>query len=107
MNRPPTSDQLKLIHSYVAPSESFNAKRFLSAHPSSSALDNNGGPTTEALVALANSDPRSFKYPLVVDWDAGTAAIADLDGVKAILENIRKKRDEGSKEEPPKTGWFS
>jgi hypothetical protein len=49
-----------------------------------------------------------LKWPIVVDWEGGKAAIGDVEGVKGILENLRKKRDGESKdgEDKPK-GWFS
>jgi hypothetical protein len=50
----------------------------------------------------------AFKWPVVVDWDGGRASVGDVDGVKAILEAIRQKRDGEVKEDvdaQPK-GWF-
>lgn len=50
-----------------------------------------------------------FKWPVVVDWTGGRASIGDVEGVKEILEAIRKERDGESKGEEshqPK-GWFS
>lgn len=58
---------------------------------------------------MAAKNPNVFKWPVVVNWDAGKAAVGDLHAVKDILEGIRKKRDGESKDEEehkPK-GWFS
>jgi hypothetical protein len=43
-----------------------------------------------------------------VDWTGGRASIGDVEGVKEILEAIRKERDGEAKrvEDQPK-GWFS
>lgn len=61
------------------------------------------------MVKLANENPNSLKWPIVVDWTGGRASIGDVEGVKGILEAIRKQRDGESKGEDiqqPK-GWFS
>lgn len=44
-----------------------------------------------------------------MDWTGGRASIGDVEGVKGILEAIRKERDgeaKGDEEHSPK-GWFS
>jgi len=49
------------------------------------------------------------KWPIVVDWDNGKAAVGDIEGVRAILDNLRKKRDGKVQEDDvhqPK-GWFT
>lgn len=60
------------------------------------------------LAKLASQEPRSLRWPIVVDWEGGKAAVGDVDGVKNILEELRKKRDGESKDDvdQPK-GWFS
>jgi hypothetical protein len=58
---------------------------------------------------LGNENPNMLKWPVVVDWIGGRASIGDVDGVKGILEAIRKERDgesKGEEEYQPK-GWFS
>jgi len=61
------------------------------------------------VVKLGNKNPNSLKWPIVVDWTGGRASIGDVEGVKAILEAIRKERDgelKGEVVNQPK-GWFS
>jgi hypothetical protein len=61
------------------------------------------------LVRLAQKSPLALKWPIVVDWTSGRASAGDSEGVKDILEYLRKKRDGEVKEEEdykPK-GWFS
>ena len=104
---PPTSDQLATILSYQnSKGPSSELSTFLSAHPSSdSQLANNA----RSLVELARKNPNVFKWPIVVDWTGGRASIGDVEGVKDILESIRKERDgesEGEDVHQPK-GWFS
>lgn len=101
---PPTSHQLATILSYQkAPSSELST--FLSAHPSASDQPKNA----EGIIELATKNPNVFKWPVVVDWTGGRASIGDVEGVKEILEAIRKERDGESKGEEshqPK-GWFS
>ena len=79
----------------------------LSVHPSVSASEQ---PTTLIeIAALAEKNPRALKWPIVVDWNGGKASIGGGEGVKDILEILRKKRDAKLKDEDvdqPK-GWFS
>ncbi|KIJ36404.1 hypothetical protein M422DRAFT_61163 [Sphaerobolus stellatus SS14] len=102
---PPTSDQISTILSYTKKS----IGSLLSAHPSSTAAGDQPA-TVKGLQSLVQSNPRALKWPIVVNWDDGQAAVGDLDGVKGILESLRKKRDgEESAEsdvDQPK-GWFS
>lgn len=67
-------------------------------------------PTTlEEIVRLAKKNPKALKWPIVVNWNDGKASIGNIEGVKDILETLRKKRDGESKGEDvsqPK-GWFS
>jgi len=58
---------------------------------------------------LATKTPSLFKWPVVVDWTGGMATIGDVDGVKTILEAIRRKRDGEVKEDVDyqAKGWFS
>lgn len=101
---PPTSDQLATILSYQKDPSS-ELSTFLSAHPASSEIPENA----HGVVELARKNPNVFKWPIVVDWTGGLASIGDVEGVKDILEAIRKERDGESKGEDvhqPK-GWFS
>jgi len=81
---------------------------FLSAHPSGpSTFDQ---PTTvQGIAELAEKNPLALKWPIVVDWNNGKVSIGDVEGVKGILENLRRKRDGEYQEEQvhqPK-GWFT
>lgn len=74
------------------------ALAFLSAHPS--AAEATGGSakggragTLEAIAELARKNANSVKWPVVVDWDAGRASVGSVEGVREILEGIRKVRD--------------
>lgn len=65
---------------------------FLSAHPNvPSAAEQ--PQDAEGLSKLAKTNLNAIKWPIVVNWMDGKASIGDLDGVKAILEAIRKDRD--------------
>ncbi|KAF9484809.1 hypothetical protein BDN70DRAFT_872057 [Pholiota conissans] len=104
----PTSDQLNIILSYLSPKALNPSMVFLSAHPS--APSGQDAPSTvKAIAELAQSNPNALKWPIVVDWADGKASVGDVDGVKSILETIRKRRDGELPEEQvdqPK-GWFS
>lgn len=93
----PTKDQLQTIESYLL-------------HGSLASFVTTGSPTTaDQILSQARGDLDCFKWPVVVDWIGGKAAVGDVGGVNEILENLRKKRD-GQVSEPeehkPK-GWFS
>lgn len=93
----PTKDQLRTIESYLP-------------HGSLASFVTGGSPaTTDQVLSQAKHDLDSFKWPVVVDWVGGKAAVGDVDAVDGILEDLRKKRD-GEVSEPeehkPK-GWFS
>jgi len=63
----------------------------------------------KGIVELAKENPNALKWPIVVDWEDGKVAVGDVDGVKGILEHLRKKRDgeiEEDKVDQPK-GWFT
>jgi len=104
----PTSDQFRTILSYL-PSKAANPSLvFLSAHPTGSSTFNRPS-TVEEIAQLAEENPMSIKWPIVVDWYGGKVSIGDEEGVKGILENLRQKRDgeiEEEKVHQPK-GWFS
>ena len=103
---PPNSAQLGTIMSYL-PSKAANPSMvFLSAHPSAPNVAEQ--PTTlKDIAALAESNPNAFKWPIVVDWVDGKTSIGNTEGVKEILESIRKKRDGETKEEDVyRPGWF-
>ncbi|KAF8151961.1 hypothetical protein K438DRAFT_1864842 [Mycena galopus ATCC 62051] len=91
---PPTSDQLRIIMSYLpsknAASSESPASVFLSAHPSSSSSDSANLAT---IANLGRDKPNTFKWPVVVDWNAGKASVGDIDGVKGILELLKQQRD--------------
>ena len=57
---------------------------------------------------LAEKNPKALKWPIVVNWNEGQASIGAVEGVRSILEALRKKRDGESGDEAvdqPK-GWF-
>ena len=94
-NKPPTSDQLRTILSYL-PSKTPSGQTqtpspeiLLSAHPTVDSRPTN----PEGVVQLASQNPNALKWPIVVDWHSGKAAVGDVEGVKGILEELRKKRD--------------
>ncbi|KAG6887624.1 hypothetical protein C0995_013954 [Termitomyces sp. Mi166 len=105
---PPTSDQMRTILSYLPSKAVSPSHAFLSAHyatPSGSERPEG----VSAIAKLAQDSPSALKWPIVVDWHGGQAAIGDVEGVKGILETLRKKRDGELKEDEvdqPK-GWFT
>lgn len=106
---PPTPDQIKTIMSYLEPKGSENGpySAFLSAHPSAPGLSEQPQ-TAAAMSNLVSRHPEALKWPLVVDWHGGKASVGDVDGVKNILEALRKRRDGEVKDDVnPPSGWFS
>ncbi|KAF8200216.1 thioredoxin-like protein [Pholiota molesta] len=105
---PPTSDQLNTILSYLSPKAINPSMVFLSVRPS--APSGSEVPSTvDAIAELAQRNPNVLKWPIVVDWYDGKASVGDVEGVKGILETLRKKRDGELPEEQidqPK-GWFT
>ena len=104
---PPNPDQLKTIMSYL-PSPATNPSMvLLSAHPSLSGMEQ--PMALKDIVELAEKNPKALKWPIIVNWNDGKAAIGSVDGAKDILEMLRKKRDgelKGEEIYQPK-GWFS
>ncbi|KZT65179.1 hypothetical protein DAEQUDRAFT_731690, partial [Daedalea quercina L-15889] len=95
-NKPPTGDQLRTILSYLPAATSapdgVSPDVLVSSHP-----------------AMETRPTSTDGWPIVVDWDAGRAAVGDVEGVRRILEELRKKRDGEVQEDEghkPK-GWFS
>ncbi|KAK6977445.1 DUF1687-domain-containing protein [Favolaschia claudopus] len=90
---PPNADQLRTIMSYL-PSNNTQSRPassvFLSAHPSSSSSE---GAELSAIVDLGRDKPNTFKWPVIVDWNAGKASVGDADGAAGILELLRQQRD--------------
>jgi arsenate reductase-like glutaredoxin family protein len=104
---PPTADQLKTIISYLPSPATNPSMALLSVHPSVSATDRTT--TLKDIAALAEKNPKALKWPIVVNWNDGKASIGDGEGVKDILETLRKTRDGELKDgvaDQPK-GWFS
>jgi hypothetical protein len=104
----PTSDQLNTIMSYLPSKAITPSNAFLSAHFSSPSGESRPE-TVSAIAELAQTNPSALKWPIVVDWNDGKAVIGDVEGVKGILEHLRKKRDGEVKEDEvdqPK-GWFT
>lgn len=86
-NQSPTADQLRTILSYIPGTSSLDS--FVSAHYAVDAKPT----STAGLSKLASQEPRALKWPIVVDWEGGKAAVGDIEGVKSILEELRKRRD--------------
>ena len=93
----PTKDQLRTIESYLP-------------HGGLASFVAGGSPVTaDQVLSQAKRDLDSLKWPIVVDWHDGKAAVGDINSVNEILEHLRKKRD-GEVKEPEEhkpTGWFS
>ncbi|KAH7922477.1 hypothetical protein BV22DRAFT_654098 [Leucogyrophana mollusca] len=83
---------------------------FLSAHPSAP-LPAEAPRTPQTLTALAAQNPAALRWPVVVDWIGGRASVGDVEGVRGILEAVRRARDgEGGGEGEgvdKARGWFS
>lgn len=97
-NQPPTGDQLRTILSYLPSrsptgsggvADSPTAEALLSSHPTVDSRPQD----PDAVVALAVKNPHALKWPIVVDWNNGRAAIGDVGSVKQLLEELRKTRD--------------
>ena len=86
----PTQDQVQTILSYL-PSRPSISSAFISSHPSSMGLEKQM--THETMEELAKTNPSALKWPIVVDWLNGRASVGDVEGVRQILEAIRKERD--------------
>lgn len=86
----PTPDQINTILSYL-PTRSSISSTFISAHPSSAGEGSQV--TSKTLAELAKKNPSLLKWPIVVDWLNGRASVGDVDGVRQMLEAIRKERD--------------
>ncbi|KAG7442058.1 uncharacterized protein BT62DRAFT_1010844 [Guyanagaster necrorhizus] len=106
---PPNRDQLETISSYVKTSGQQPASSiFLSAHPSSP-YDGDQPLTFGGVAQAASHNPNALKWPIVVDWFGGKASVGDIEGVKKILEDLRKERDEVrpvEKGETSRKSWF-
>ncbi|KAG7085780.1 hypothetical protein E1B28_003321 [Marasmius oreades] len=105
---PPTADQLQTILSFSLKDGSASSM-FLSAHPSSPFTLSTQSPSLSKITEVGSKNPSALKWPIVVDWTAGKACVGDVECVKGILEEVRKKRDgetNGEDIEKPK-GWFS
>ncbi|KAI0083604.1 thioredoxin-like protein [Irpex rosettiformis] len=85
-DKPPTPDQLRTISGYLP---SASPDFFISSHPT---VDTR--PTSaDAVNKLAAKNPKALKWPIVVDWSSGRAAVGDVEGVKRILEELRKQEN--------------
>lgn len=60
----------------------------MSSHPS---VDGGVGVRSVGEVSrLGERNVKALKWPIVVDWTGGRAAVGDVEGVKRILEEVRK-----------------
>ncbi len=97
-NQPPTGDQLRSILSYL-PSTSPTGPGGIADPPTAEALLSSHTTVDsrprdpDGVVVLASKNPNALKWPIVVDWHNGRAAVGDLGGVKQLLEELRKTRD--------------
>lgn len=100
---------MKTILTYLSPKALSPSLVFLSAHPAAAPRGSEDQPTTtKAIAALAQENPHALKWPIVVDWADGQASVGDVEGVKKMLETLRRRRDGELPEEAveqPK-GWF-
>ncbi|KAF4623101.1 hypothetical protein D9613_002338 [Agrocybe pediades] len=88
----PNPDQLNTILSYL-PSRATNPSMlFLSAHYSAPSGAEQPS-SVKAIAELGQKNPNALKWPIVVNWLDGQASVGDVEGVKQILERLRKKRD--------------
>ncbi|KAI5119267.1 hypothetical protein M0805_007269 [Coniferiporia weirii] len=87
----PTPDQVNTILSYL-PSSPSAASAFVSSHPASAGAPPGGDMTSKTLSELGRTNPGALKWPIVVDWSGGRASIGNLDGVRAILDAVRKEQ---------------
>ncbi|KAG5649699.1 hypothetical protein H0H81_002439 [Sphagnurus paluster] len=105
---PPTTDQLRTILSYLPAKGVSPSSAFLSAH-FTAPVGAERPEGVSAIAKLAQENPSALRWPIVVDWNEGKATVGDIEGVKGILETLRKRRDGELKEEEvyqPK-GWFT
>lgn len=87
-NAPPTADQIRIILSYLK----LPLSTLVSAHPTSGVSP---ADSPEALVKVATANPKVFRFPVIVNWEDGEAAL-DLGGVKRMLDNLAERREKGS-----------
>ncbi|KAI0277789.1 hypothetical protein BGY98DRAFT_977488 [Russula aff. rugulosa BPL654] len=78
-NAPPNADQIRTILDYLP------HLRIRTTHTSCCTA------FSGRLVRLAQKSPLAFKWPIVVDWTSGRATAGDSEGVKDILEYLRKR----------------
>ncbi|KAF8312502.1 hypothetical protein DL93DRAFT_2168376 [Clavulina sp. PMI_390] len=95
-NVPPTADQIRTILSYLR----LPLSTLVSAHPTSGTSP---ADSAEALVAAATSNPKVFRYPVIVNWDDGEAAL-ESSGVKKMLDKLAARRGDGSSGKS--SSWF-
>ena len=111
-NAPPTADQIRTILEYLPRvrdvDDPHHVAALISSHPSAPSLPDRPH-SPEGLVRLAEKSPLALKWPIVVDWTSGRASAGDSEGIKDMLEYLRKKRDGEVKEEEEykPRGWFS
>ena len=86
----PTADQVPIILSYLPSKNQSVESAFISSHPTSSGASTGRG--GEVLGELMEKNVKAVKWPIVVDWTGGRARIGDVDGVKAMLDAIRKEQ---------------
>ena len=101
-NQPPTPDQIRSILSYLK----VPVNTLVSSHPLASTAATPPPDSPKALYEASLRNPHVFRYPVVCNWDSGEAALS-VDGVKKMLDNMAKIRDDGVEVDvvPPR-GWF-
>ena len=99
-NTPPTPDQIRILLSYLK----LPLSSLISAHPTAGSLSID---SAEALVQAASKNPTVFRYPVIVDWENGDAAL-DVGGVKKMLDKLAESRGKGGADNVDQSKkWFS
>lgn len=81
-------DQIRIILSYLK----LPLSTLVSAHPTSGVSP---ADSPEALIKASTDNPKVFRFPVVVNWDDGEAAL-DSGGVKKMLDNLAERGEKGS-----------
>lgn len=98
-NAPPTADQIRTLLTYLK----LPLSSLLSAHPASGTSP---ADSAESLAQAATSNPKIFRFPVIVNWDDGDAAL-DAGGVKKMLDKLAERRDKGASSGSGKSSsWF-
>jgi Protein of unknown function (DUF1687) len=90
----PTASQIIRILDYLPRvpdvDDPHHVAALMSSHPSVPSLPDRPN-SLEGLVRLAQKSPLALKWPIVVDWTSSRASTRNSEGVKDILEYLRKR----------------